>query len=77
MDVVALRSLGVEIASAGSLVARSPIDGSITAKLAPTSAGAISDAIARAHSAFLAWRWVPDPRRGELVRLLGEELRAH
>jgi aldehyde dehydrogenase (NAD+) len=30
----------------------------------------------RAHAAFLAWREVPAPRRGELVRLLGEELRA-
>ncbi len=32
--------------------------------------------IERAHDAFLAWREVPAPRRGELVRLLGEELRA-
>src|SRR5690606_11396689 len=30
----------------------------------------------RARAAFLAWRTVPAPRRGELVRLLGEELRA-
>ena len=30
-----------------------------------------------AHAAFLAWRLVPAPKRGELVRLLGEELRAH
>lgn len=30
----------------------------------------------RAHQAFKAWRNVPGPRRGELVRLLGEELRA-
>ena len=29
-----------------------------------------------AQSAFLAWREVPAPRRGELVRLFGEELRA-
>ena len=33
-------------------------------------------AIERAHAAFLAWRLVPAPKRGELVRLLGEELRA-
>jgi aldehyde dehydrogenase (NAD+) len=30
---------------------------------------------ARAQSAFTIWRDVPAPRRGELVRLLGEELR--
>ena len=33
-------------------------------------------AIETAHEAYLAWRSVPAPRRGELVRLLGEELRA-
>jgi len=31
----------------------------------------------RAHAAFLEWRLVPAPQRGELVRLLGEELRVH
>ncbi len=33
------------------------------------------EAIAAAHRAFRHWRCVPAPRRGELVRLLGEELR--
>ena len=33
-------------------------------------------AIHAAHAAFLAWRSVPAPKRGELVRLFGEELRA-
>src|ERR687887_721687 len=33
-------------------------------------------AIEAAHAAFVAWRNVPAPRRGALVRLLGEELRA-
>ena len=32
-------------------------------------------AVGAAHRAFAAWREVPAPRRGELVRLLGEELR--
>ena len=32
--------------------------------------------IARARSAFAVWREVPPPRRGELVRVFGEELRA-
>ena len=32
--------------------------------------------LARAQEGFQAWREVPAPRRGELVRLLGEELRA-
>jgi aldehyde dehydrogenase (NAD+) len=35
----------------------------------------VADKVAHAHQAFLAWRDVPAPRRGELVRLFGEELR--
>src|SRR4051812_42533189 len=41
----------------------------------PSPAG-VAEAIEAAHTAYLAWRNVPAPRRGELVRLLGEELRA-
>src|SRR5699024_9592377 len=37
----------------------------------------VDDMVERANQAFLTWRSVPAPRRGELVRLLGEELRAH
>jgi aldehyde dehydrogenase (NAD+) len=33
------------------------------------------EVIERAHASFLEWRTVPAPKRGELVRLLGEELR--
>jgi aldehyde dehydrogenase (NAD+) len=36
----------------------------------------VDAALERAQAAFLAWRSVPAPRRGELVRLWGEELRA-
>ncbi|MBX3186337.1 MAG: aldehyde dehydrogenase family protein [Labilithrix sp.] len=60
----------------GDLVARSPIDGSVTAKIASSTPSDVDAAIGRAHEAFLAWRAVPAPRRGELVRLFGEELRA-
>lgn len=58
------------------LIARSPIDGSQIGALAPASTAEATEAIAQAQAAFLAWRDVPAPRRGELVRLLGEELRA-
>jgi aldehyde dehydrogenase (NAD+) len=76
MDVTsALRALGVELSSSGPLVARSPIDGSVTATLPVHEANRTTKTIDRAHSAFLAWRDVPAPRRGELIRLFGEELR--
>ncbi len=59
----------------GTLAVHSPITGETIGAVAEASAGAVPDAIARAHDAFLRWRLVPAPRRGELVRLLGEELR--
>ncbi|QLP97121.1 MAG: aldehyde dehydrogenase family protein [Rhodoblastus sp.] len=73
-----LDSLGVDVArlEAGAIVVRSPIDGRPLARLREADAGQTQAAIGRAHAAFLAWRQVPAPRRGELVRLLGEELRA-
>ena len=60
----------------GTLKARSPIDGSTLARLPETPADEAAASIDRAQAAFQAWRDVPAPRRGELVRLLGEELRA-
>ncbi|MFO1332059.1 MAG: aldehyde dehydrogenase family protein [Rubrivivax sp.] len=72
-----LAALGVPAAAlrGGSLDVRSPIDGSLLAQL-PESDDAAA-AIGRAQQAFLDWRSVPAPRRGELVRLFGDELRAH
>jgi aldehyde dehydrogenase (NAD+) len=73
-----LQRLGVPPAAyqGGSLSVSSPITGEVIAALTPTTPEQASDKIARAQAAFLAWRKVPAPRRGELVRLLGEELRA-
>ncbi|MEO6581267.1 MAG: aldehyde dehydrogenase family protein, partial [Sphingomicrobium sp.] len=66
-----LRALGVDGRS-GDLVCCSPIDGQPIGRVAT---GDPDLAVARAVKAFVAWRSVPAPRRGELVRLLGEELR--
>ena len=60
----------------GSISVRSPIDGAELARIRETPPDDMPAVIDRARSAFLAWRAVPAPRRGELVRLLGEELRA-
>ena len=40
-------------------------------------AASVEKKIAAAAVAFAAWRDVPAPKRGELVRLFGEELRQH
>jgi aldehyde dehydrogenase (NAD+) len=62
--------------ASGSLESRSPIDGQIIGSVTTASAADVEAACAHANDAFLEWRLVPAPRRGELVRLLGEELRA-
>ena len=73
-----LQRLGVAAATytMGQLVVTSPITGEQIAAVATTSTPDASAAIARADAAYQVWRNVPAPRRGELVRLLGEELRA-
>jgi aldehyde dehydrogenase (NAD+) len=73
-----LASLGVDARrlEGAELVVRSPIDGRPLATLDEATVAEANAAVGRAHAAFLQWRSVPAPRRGELVRLLGEELRA-
>lgn len=60
----------------GTLAVRSPISGTEIGRLPEVSAADAKKAIDAAHDAFLEWRLVPAPKRGELIRLLGEELRA-
>ena len=61
----------------GDLIARTPIDGSKIGRVRTASPADVAAAVADAQAAFLHWRTVPAPRRGELVRLLGEEFRAY
>jgi aldehyde dehydrogenase (NAD+) len=79
MNIDALLSaLGVpaDVLAGGDLVARSPIDGSVLARLRQHTTVDVQAAVDRSHATFAAWREVPAPRRGELVRLFGEELRS-
>lgn len=73
-----LAALGLDVAAlaGGTLAVHSPIDGSEIARVPETPLADMPGVIARSTSAFEVWRHVPAPRRGELVRLLGEELRA-
>jgi len=61
--------------SGGGLESRSPADGKVIGSAAIATAAEVGEAAERARLAFLAWRVVPPPRRGELVRLFGETLR--
>ncbi len=72
-----LQALGVDAktTTGGTLTVRSPNTGELIAEVHETKDA--RSAIDAAHEAFLAWRSIPAPKRGELVRLFGEELRAH
>jgi aldehyde dehydrogenase (NAD+) len=73
-----LAALGVDTPlSGGPLAVHSPIDGSLLAELQRSTPAEVDAAIVAAQGAFLAWRSVPPPRRGELVRLFTASLRRH
>ena len=70
-DIGVSRKLFVD----GALDVRTPISGEVIARVTTSDGAEVKQAITAAHNAFLEWRTSPAPRRGELVRLLGEELR--
>ena len=80
MDIGVLREkLGMDESSlaGGDLEVTSPIDGSVIASVENTGEDEAAAAAGRAREAFAAWRSVPAPRRGELIRRFGEVLREH
>ena len=74
-----LARLGVDpsCVEGGTLAARSPLTGDVIGDVHETTPDEAKRRIAEAHRAFLAWRTVPAPRRGDFVRQLGTELRTH
>jgi aldehyde dehydrogenase (NAD+) len=72
-----LEKLGVpsKAYKGGAIVVRSPITGEVIAQCAETSPAEAKAIIGKAHDAALAWRKVPAPRRGELIRLFAHEIR--
>ena len=73
-----LDRLGVSRAvwTEGKMPAVTPLTGEQIGMVQTVDAAAIDERLDRASAAFRSWRHVPAPRRGELVRLWGEELRA-
>lgn len=81
------RSLGLKAENPGTsagrkrsesgnyIVSRSPIDGRILGKVSVTSREEYDKTVLLAEKAFLVWRTVPAPKRGEIVRQFGMELR--
>jgi aldehyde dehydrogenase (NAD+) len=73
-----LEALGVPASryTGGSRIVRTPLTGETIGAVQDNTPAEATAAIGKAQAAFEAWRKVPGPQRGELVRLLGEELRA-
>ena len=66
---------GEWLGSGPELQVTSPIDGSTLGVVTQVTEGEYDTIVDRAHEAFLHWRTVPAPHRGELVRLIGNRLR--
>lgn len=69
---------GGEWSGAGAVIEkRSPIDGRVLARVGTAAPAEVSRALAGAQQAYSKWRDVPAPKRGEVVRRLGNALRHH
>ncbi|HYV93902.1 MAG TPA: aldehyde dehydrogenase family protein [Chitinophagales bacterium] len=66
-----LETLGQEIES------YSPVDGELIGKVKAASRNDYEKIISIAQKAFLDWRKIPSPKRGEVVRQIGDELRKY
>lgn len=74
-DILAANGFDPSDLTGGTLRVTTPVDGSDIAQLREHTADEAQAQIDRAQVAFKHWRMVPAPRRGELVRRLGEALR--
>ncbi len=85
-----LRSLGVGEVNIGvstghdpfmgkgeEIISSSPVDGAAIASVRSADRSEYDAVIESSQQAFLEWRTWPAPKRGEVVRQIGEELRAH
>jgi aldehyde dehydrogenase (NAD+) len=61
--------------SGGYLQSHSPVDGALIGQVQAADSAAFQKVVEQSHRAFLHWRMVPAPQRGEVVRQIGEELR--
>ena len=69
-------STGSDCFSNGDLISSfSPVDGELIAKVKTTSGEDYDRVMQTAEAAFLKWRVIPAPQRGEIVRQFGDKLR--
>lgn len=85
-----LKNLGLEAFNKGTstgqlffgdeshvLESYSPVDGKLIGRVSVTSKQEYEQVVEKAQEAFKVWRMVPAPKRGEIVRQIGNELRKH
>ena len=72
-----LRRLGASVSAGTEHIVRSPIDGSALAQIDMSGPLASKRAVGKAREAFHRWLRTPAPRRGDVVRRFGDELRKH
>ncbi len=53
----------------------SPVDGKLIASVSTVNKKNYEAVLQKAHEAFLRWRLWPAPKRGDIVRQIGEALR--
>ena len=71
-------STGLKHYGAGAMIeSYSPVDGKLIGKVSTTTAEEYELVMNTAHAAFLQWRNIPAPKRGEIVRQYGEALRKY
>lgn len=76
-DIFAALGLSMEDRLGADLPVYSPIDGSQLARLRSDKAHGMNAMIESARNAFTAWKHVPAPHRGELIRRFGARVRDH
>jgi aldehyde dehydrogenase (NAD+) len=72
-----MRPNGPVVPASAELIARSPVTGGELARIAAHTPAEVERIVTRAVQAFAAWRLVPGPVRGQLVREFGGLLREH
>ncbi len=69
---------GQQVLAGGTLHANtSPVDGEPLPAVERVSAEAYERVVRQAQEAFLKWRLIPAPKRGEVIRLFGNQLRRY
>lgn len=82
-----LKTLGIEGVNAGTstgqqqfesnehIISKTPIDGATIAQVSVTTREQYDKVVETAQEAFKYWRTVPAPKRGDIVRQIGDKLR--